>query len=92
MALFYAQEVNNDSNIVAFWNCRARDLFVSKHSCLAQSVKASDAEKIIRNTAKYCGRAYVDDALGRYGAYCAATGKPVRPFHNIDTAYRAMLR
>lgn len=92
MALFYAQDINNDGNIIAFWNRHARDLFVSRHSGLVKSVKSAEVRKHIRNVAKSCGYAYVNNALGEYGAYCAATGKPVRPFHNIATAYRVMFR
>lgn len=92
MPLFYAQDINNDSNVVAFWNRRARDLFVSKHSGLVRSVKSSEVREHIRNVAKFCGYAYENNALGEYGAYCAATGKPVRPFYNIATAYHAMFR
>ena len=92
MALFYAQDISNDSNIVAFWNRRARDLFVSKHSERVRSVKSAEVRGYIRNASKSCGYAYVNNAFGEYGAYCAATGKPCRPFHNIDTAYRVMFR
>ena len=92
MPLFYAQDVNNDSNVVAFWNRRARDLFVSKCPELVQPVKSSEVRAHIRNAAKSCGYAYVNNALGEYGAYCAATGKPVHPLYNIATAYRAMFR
>lgn len=93
MALFYAQDANNDSNIVAFWNSRTRDLFVSKYSWLVKPVNASDVDKIIRNTAKYCGRAYVDNALGRYEAFCFAIGRRyLRPCRIVDTAFRVMFR
>ena len=93
MALFYAQDISNDGNIVAFWNRRARDLFVSKHPEAVQPVNASDAEKIIRNTARYCGRAYVDNALGRYEAFCFAIGRRYsRPCRVVDTAFRVMFR
>lgn len=93
MALFYAQDISNDGNIVAFWNRRARDLFVSKYSERVRSVNALDADKIIRNTARYCGRAYVDNALGRYEAFCFAIGRCYsRPCRVVDTAFRVMFR
>ena len=93
MVLFYAQDINNDANIVAFWNRRTRDMFVSKYSWLAQPAKASDVEKVISNTAKYCGRAYVDNALGRYEAFCFAIGRRYsRPCRVVDTAFRVMFR
>lgn len=93
MALFYAQDVNNDGNIVAFWNRSVRDLFVSKYPGFVRSVTSSDVETIIRNTAKYCGRAYVDNALGRYEAFCFAIGRSYsRPCRVVDTAFRVMFR